>query len=105
MSAVAAPAAAATVPRRALVLAALGVALLLGLLSLGGSDRAGSLDWSGQAEVYTHPTLPGDRVLTAKLRNEGIHPLRVDIGDVRVVTADGTTVPSTPVLHSSRSLS
>ena len=39
----------------------------------------------GDAEVFTHPTLPGDRVLTAKLRNDGLHPLRVDIGDVRLL--------------------
>ena len=101
MSAVAAPIPAARVPRRravtALVLAAAGVALLLGLLSLGGSDRFGPLDWSGQAEVFTHPTLPGDRVLTATLRNRGLRPLRIDIGDVRLLDGAGRVVASTPV--------
>ena len=101
MSAVAAPVPAARVPRRravtALVLAAAGVALLLGLLSLGGSDRAGPLDWSGQAEVFTHPTLPGDRVLTATVRNRGLRPLRIDIGDVRLLDGAGRVVASTPV--------
>ena len=101
MSTVAAPVPAATVPRRravtALVLAAAGVALLLGLFSLGGSDRVGPLDWSGQAEVFTHPTLPGDRVLTATLRNDGLRPLRIDIGDVRLLDGAGRVVASTPV--------
>jgi len=88
-------------PRRravtALVLAAAGVALFLGLLGLGGSDRAGPLDWSGQAEVFTHPTLPGDRVLTATVRNGGLRPLRIDIGDVRLLDGEGRAVASTPV--------
>jgi hypothetical protein len=93
VSAVAAPVPAATVPRRriliALVLAAVGVALLLGLLRLGGSDRVGPLDWSGQPVLFTHPTLPGDRLLTATLRNDGLRPLRVDIADVRLVDSAG----------------
>ena len=101
MSAVAAPIPAARVPRRravtALVLAAAGVALLLGLFSLGGSDRVGTLDWSGQPEVFTHPTLPGDRVLTATLRNRGLRPLRIDIADVRLLDGGGRVVASTPV--------
>ena len=100
MSTVAAPIPAARVPRRravtALALAA-AVALVLGLFSLGGSDRAGPLDWSGQAEVFTHPTLPGDRVLTATLRNRGLRPLRIDIGDVRLLDGAGRVVASTPV--------
>ena len=79
------------------VAAALAAAVFLGLSSLGGSDRGGPLAWTGDAEVFTHPTLPGDRVLTAKLRNDGLHPLRVDIGEVRLVTADGGEVASTPV--------
>jgi hypothetical protein len=77
--------------------AALAAAVFFALSSLGGSERVGPLDWSGNAEVFTHPTLPGDRVLTARLRNDGLHPLRVDIGDVRLLTADGREVASTPV--------
>jgi hypothetical protein len=79
------------------VAAALATAAFLALSSLAGSDRVGPLDWAGEAEVFTHPTLPGDRVLTAKLRNDGLHPLRVDIGDVRLLAADGREVASTPV--------
>ena len=67
------------------------------LSSLGGSGRVGPLEWAGHAEVFTHPTLPGDRVLSAKLRNDGLHPLRVDIGDVRLLDGDGAEVASTPV--------
>jgi hypothetical protein len=101
MSTIATPAPAATLHRRraaaALVLAVLGVAVVVGLSSLGGSDRVGPLDWSGEAEVFTHPTLPGDRVLTAKLRNDGLRPLRIDIGDVRLLDGAGRVVAATPV--------
>ncbi len=58
---------------------------------------SGPLDWSGQAEVFTHPTLPGDRVLTATVRNRGLRPLRIDIGDVRLLDGAGRVVASTPV--------
>jgi hypothetical protein len=101
MSTIVTPVPAATFHRRRavalLALAALGVAIFLGLSSLGGPDRTGPLAWSGHAEVFTHPTLPGDRVLTAKLRNDGLHPLRVDIGDVRLLDSSGREVASTPV--------
>jgi hypothetical protein len=81
----------------AAVAAALATAVFVALSGLGGGERVGPLDWSGDAEVFTHPTLPGDRVLTAKLRNDGLHPLRVDIGDVRLLDADGREVASSPV--------
>jgi hypothetical protein len=81
----------------ALVVAALAATAFVALSSLGGTDRTGPLDWSGHAEVFTHPTLPGDRVLTAKLRNDGLHPLRIDIGDVRLLDGSGRAVASTPV--------
>jgi hypothetical protein len=78
-----------------LVAAALaGAAFLLAEVP---DNHAGALTWSGEADVFTHPTLPGDRVLTAKLRNDGLHPLRIDIGDVRLLDADGRPVEATPV--------
>jgi len=101
LSTITTPAPAATFNRRravaVLLLAALGVAVFLGLSSLGGSDRIGPLAWSGEAEVFTHPTLPGDRVLTAKLRNDGLRPLRIHIDDVRLLDGAGRVVASTPV--------
>jgi hypothetical protein len=82
--------------RRATALLA-AAAVLIALSSVGGEARSGPLDWSGDAEVFTHPTLPEDRVLSATLRNEGIHPLRVDIGDVRLLDASGRPVEAMPV--------
>jgi hypothetical protein len=79
------------------VAAALAVVAAAVVLISAGGGQSGPLEWSGDARVFEHPTLPGDRVLTGKLRNDGEHGLRVDIGDVRVVAADGTRVPSAPV--------
>lgn len=81
----------------ALAAAALAAAVFTLLNGLGGTDRVGPLDWSGDAEVFAHPTLPDDRVLSARLRNDGLHPLRVDIGEVRLLEADGREVASSPV--------
>ena len=72
-------------------------ALVIAVIAFGGGDRTGPLKWSGDADVFTHPTLPGDRVLTATLRNDGLHAIRVDLADVRLLDGDGETVASTPV--------
>jgi hypothetical protein len=82
----------------ALILAAsVLAAVALAVLALGGSASSGPLRWSGDGEVFTHPTLPGDRVLTGTLRNEGLQAMRIDLADVRVVDGDGEVVASTPV--------
>jgi hypothetical protein len=72
------------------------VALALTLSAFGGDDR-GPLKWTGDADVFTHPTLPGDRVLTAKLRNAGQQAIRLDLADLKLVDGDGETVASMPV--------
>jgi hypothetical protein len=72
-------------------------ALVIAAVAFGGGDRTGPLRWVGNAEVFTHPTLPGDRVLTAKLRNDGLQAIRVDLADIRLIDGDGRTVASTPV--------
>jgi hypothetical protein len=81
----------------ALATAAVAAALFTALSAVGGDSRAGPLAWSGDREVFAHPTLPGGRVLSATLRNDGAHPVRVDSGDVRLLDADGRPVAATPV--------
>jgi hypothetical protein len=78
-------------------LAAIAAVAALVFAGFGSDGRTGPLAWSGKAERFTHPTLPGDRIVTGTLRNDGMHPLRVDIGDVRILASDGTLVDSTPV--------
>ena len=83
--------------RRAVFLigvATLALVAVLAVTAFRGPARTGPLDWSGDAELFTHPTLPGDRDPTGTLRNDGMHPMRVDIGDVRVLGSDGEAVPS-----------
>ncbi len=77
--------------------ATLALVAVLAVTAFRGPARTGPLTWSGKTELFTHPTLPGDRILTGTLRNDGIHPLRVHIGDVRVLASDGKAVPSNPV--------
>jgi hypothetical protein len=86
--------------RRAVALigiATLAAVAVIAVAGTGSQGRIGPLGWTGDHQVFTHPTIPGDRVLTGMLRNDGTHTIRVDIGGVRLLASDGTTVPSTPV--------
>jgi hypothetical protein len=78
-------------------IATLFAVIIIAVAGFGGPGRSGPLGWSGDSELFTHPTIPGDRIVTGTLRNDGTHPVRVDIGDVRLLADDGSVVPSTPV--------
>ncbi len=78
-------------------IATLAAVAVIAFAGFGSEGRAGPLGWTGKTEVFTHPTIKDDRVLTGTLRNDGTHAIRVDIGKVRLLAADGTTVPSAPV--------
>jgi hypothetical protein len=78
-------------------IAALAAVAVAAFAGFGAQVRSGPLGWSGESALFTHPTIPGDRVLTGTLRNDGTHPMRVDIADVCLLADDGTIVPSTPV--------
>jgi hypothetical protein len=80
-----------------IVAATVGLVAVIAIVGLGGGGASGPLSWTGGAQVFTHPTIPGDRVLTGKLENASTHTLRVDIGDVRLLTSGGEVVPSNPV--------
>ena len=81
--------------------AALGLLLLLlAGCGGGGSDAprgSGPLVWAEAPLEFTPETLPGDRILTGVLRNEGLRRLRVDLPDLRVRDADGDGVAANPV--------
>jgi hypothetical protein len=85
--------------RRAVFLIALATVGLVAVIAIVGigSGASGPLSWTGHTMVFTHPTIPGDRVLTGKLENASTHTLRVDIGEVRLLTSGGEVVPSNPV--------
>src|SRR5262245_37824372 len=80
-----------------IAVATLAAVIAIAVAGLRADGPSGPLGWSGDSELFTHPTIPGDRVLTGTLRNDGTHPIRVDIGDVRLLADDGSVVPSTPV--------
>ena len=86
--------------RRAVFMIVLSTAALVVVIAIAGfhgQSSSGPLAWTGDAELFTHPTIPGDRILTGTLRNSSTHTMRIDIGDVRVLTSGGEVVPSTPV--------
>lgn len=78
-------------------IATLFAVIVIALAGFNSPGRSGPLGWSADAELFTHPTIPGDRIVTGTLRNDGTHPIRVDIGDVRLLADDGSVVASTPV--------
>jgi len=71
--------------------------VVLVLVAFGPAGRTGPLGWSGDGSVFAHPTLPGNRILTGTLRNDGVQAMRIDLADVRMVDGDGEVVASTPV--------
>ena len=48
--------------------------------------------WEGQPKVATHPEIPGDVLVTARVRNQSEAALALDSGDVRVIDADGKPI-------------
>lgn len=80
-----------------IVVVTVGLVAVLAFAGLGGAGASGPLTWTGDAMVFTHPTIPGDRVLTGKLKNSSTHTLRIDIGEVRLLSSGGEVVPSNPV--------
>jgi hypothetical protein len=75
--------------------AALG-ALALALVAGCGDDGGGAqVAWDGKPTVATHPELPGDRIATGKLRNDGDDELRLDVATAKVVDERGKPVKAT----------
>jgi hypothetical protein len=82
---------------RGLVRSAAVALVLAALAGCGGAAGTGPLRWEGEPTLFTPETLPGDRILTGHLRNDGVRRIRVDLGDVAVLAADGDPVPASPV--------
>ena len=76
---------------RAAVALAAGAALLAGC---GGGDEPRAA-WEGQPVVAVHPDLPGDRLLTAHVRNESGSDLLLDAADARLLDARGRPLKAT----------
>jgi hypothetical protein len=86
--------------RARLALALAGAVLLAGCGGSGGSlagQGSGPLKWTAQPLLFTPDTLPGDRILTGRLRNASLRRVRVNLPDVRVLASDGRRVAASAV--------
>jgi hypothetical protein len=72
-------------------LAAVAATAVLGLAACGGGEDAGTGDlvWAKRPQVYRQKTLPRDRVLVGRVRNDSLERVTIDAKDVRAVDADG----------------
>ena len=78
--------------RRAAIAA---VALTLAAGCGDDGDDAARVAWDGKPTVATHPEIPGDRLATGRLRNDGDGELRLDVASAKVVDARGKPVDAT----------
>jgi hypothetical protein len=79
---------------RALVLGA-GFALTATLPLACSDDEGmgvGDLVWVEPPKVYREATLPRDRVLVGRVRNDSLRPIKVTATDVRAVDGDGSAL-------------
>lgn len=58
----------------------------------GGGDDGPAVAWEGKPNVARHPEIPGDVLVTARVRNESDSELRLDAADVRVIDAAGRPI-------------
>jgi hypothetical protein len=62
-----------------------------------GDGSAGALAWARSPRVFTPESLPQDRVLSARLKNDSLRSIRLSVDDLRLEDANGRTVDSTAV--------
>ena len=60
-------------------------------------DGSGPLRWAAPPLLFTPETLPGDRILTGRLRNDSLRRVRVKLADVRVLAHDGARLAAQPI--------
>ena len=60
---------------------------------VAATGGAGALRWDGEPSAVSNPSLPGDRVLSGRVRNVGSAPIELP-ADGLVVRAGGTRVPT-----------
>lgn len=90
--------------RRPLVLVVGGAVLIVVAITAlvmsdggAGDEGAGDLAWARSPRVFTPESLPQDRVLSARLRNDSLRSIRLSVDDLRLEDANGRTVDSTAV--------
>ena len=75
------------------------VAITALVLSDGGAgdEGAGDLAWARSPRVFTPESLPQDRVLSARLRNDSLRRIRLNAEDFRLEDGSGREVAATAV--------
>lgn len=82
----------------ALVLAGVGVLLLRpGGGSAGDRDGRGPLVWAGRPKVFAHDTLPHDRILRGRVKNDSLRELEVKASELVLRDAAGRRLKAAPV--------
>ena len=78
--------------RTAVVLAAVALAAA----AAGGcGDDGGALAWEGTPQVVQHREIPGDLLVTGRVRNGSGSELRLDADSARVIGSDGKVMRAT----------
>ena len=69
-------------------------AMLLGVVGCGGGDGqgAGPLKWQRTPRVFAPKTLPNDRVLSGRIRNDSLRRVDLAVQDIKLVDARGRRV-------------
>ena len=73
---------------------AASVAALLVAAGCGGGDNDGSgpLKWEKAPRVFAPETLPNDRVMSGRIRNDSLHRVDLTVQDVKLVDGSGHRV-------------
>ena len=74
--------------------AAIAVALLGAALAAAGCGGSSRLAWDGQPKLYIPADLPGDRILSATVKNTGTKEIVVKVPDLRVLDGEGHHIGS-----------
>ena len=83
-------------PQRVTRAAAFAVVAALLVAGCGGGEEEGPrVAWAGEPQVAPHPDLPDDRLLTARIRNDGDGELRLDSDEARLLDERGSEVRAT----------
>ena len=68
--------------------------MLLGAVACGGGENggAGPLAWQSAPRVFAPKTLPDDRVMSGRIRNDSLHRVDLAVKDIRMVDERGRRV-------------
>lgn len=78
----------------ALALAAIGISACGG----GDVESSGQVAWAKEPLVFTPEGLPRDRILSGRIENDSLRPVRLVAKELRLLDADGRRVDGSAVL-------